>query len=210
MTADVAMQRYLKYKRAGRCTSCGSRDLATSTRCEKCRARAAEAQAKRRAKSHAERVADGMCITCRRPHDGTTKECGACLSAHYARQKVLFRKRWSAGACRCGQLAVAKKYCLDCWFKNMANAHLRAKHFDVQLRQLWRKQNGKCAYTGLDLVPGENASLDHIVPRARGGADCIENLQWVTYEVNMAKRALSHAQFIDMCRVIAKRFTTEA
>ncbi len=50
-----------------------------------------------------------------------------------------------------------------------------------------RERDGnRCQYTGKALRP-EQGSLDHILPRSRGGADSWENLVWADKEVNARK-----------------------
>jgi 5-methylcytosine-specific restriction endonuclease McrA len=50
-----------------------------------------------------------------------------------------------------------------------------------------RERDGnRCQYTGKLLHPNEG-SLDHVVPRSRGGADSWENLVWSAKEVNQRK-----------------------
>lgn len=48
-----------------------------------------------------------------------------------------------------------------------------------QIRNQFQKQNFKCAITGEQLTP-ENASADHRIPIAKGGANTIDNIQMVT------------------------------
>ena len=43
-----------------------------------------------------------------------------------------------------------------------------------------------CQYTGRVLRP-DKGSLDHVVPRSRGGKDAWENLVWSAKEVNQLK-----------------------
>lgn len=57
-------------------------------------------------------------------------------------------------------------------------------------------------YSGRRLVPGQNASLDHLVPRSRGGTDTLENLQWVDLKVNLMKTDLMHDEFLALCAQI--------
>lgn len=71
----------------------------------------------------------------------------------------------------------------------------RASH--IELAKLWKAQRGLCALTGAKL--DRSAELDHIVPKTRGGQDNIENLRWVTHEVNFAKRDLTDHEFIALC-----------
>lgn len=73
------------------------------------------------------------------------------------------------------------------------------------LRSLWDEQQGKCAVTGEKLVPGVNASLDHIVPVSRGGTSEKGNLRWVTSTINHMKWDLTDDEFMAMCTQIAHR-----
>ena len=50
-----------------------------------------------------------------------------------------------------------------------------------------RERDGnRCQYTG-ELLKPEEGSLDHVVPRSRGGADAWENLVWSSKAVNTKK-----------------------
>ena len=50
-----------------------------------------------------------------------------------------------------------------------------------------RERDGnRCQYTGRELRP-EEGSLDHVVPRSRGGKDAWENLVWSSKDVNARK-----------------------
>jgi 5-methylcytosine-specific restriction endonuclease McrA len=71
-----------------------------------------------------------------------------------------------------------------------------------ELASLWKRQRGKCAMTGRRLNR-DNAHLDHIVPKVKGGSSFIENLRWVHKDVNHAKRDLLDADFVQMCREVA-------
>lgn len=64
--------------------------------------------------------------------------------------------------------------------------------------RLWKVQRGRCGITGRRLNR-ENAQVDHIVAKARGGSDSITNLRWVCAEANLAKRDLSDAEFLALC-----------
>jgi 5-methylcytosine-specific restriction endonuclease McrA len=66
------------------------------------------------------------------------------------------------------------------------------------LASLWRRQRGLCALTG-DRLTRDNAEVDHILPKARGGDDSVANLRWTTRAVNRAKRDATDAEFAEMC-----------
>ena len=53
-------------------------------------------------------------------------------------------------------------------------------------RTIRERDGNRCNYTGRVLRPDEG-SLDHVVPRPRGGKDAWENLVWSAKEVNQRK-----------------------
>jgi 5-methylcytosine-specific restriction endonuclease McrA len=53
-------------------------------------------------------------------------------------------------------------------------------------RAVRERDGNRCQYTGRLLRPDEG-SLDHVVPRSRGGKDAWENLVWSAKEVNQKK-----------------------
>ena len=53
-------------------------------------------------------------------------------------------------------------------------------------RTIRERDGNRCQYTGRMLRPHEG-SLDHVVPRSRGGKDAWENLVWSAKEVNQRK-----------------------
>lgn len=150
----------------------------------------------------------GLCSNCGGPRDAQGKLCAACLA--YFRERLSQRK--ASGLCvRCGYGAKATVgvMCRRCWFKKMAAdcANARGPANDVLadgLETLWEKQRGLCALTGVEIVPGETASLDHILPRSRGGTDDLKNLQWVEFHINIAKRDLTPTEFVQLCRRVAR------
>jgi hypothetical protein len=66
-----------------------------------------------------------------------------------------------------------------------------------ELAALWKAQHGICALTGRRL--DRTAQLDHKQPKAKGGGDGIDNLQWVCAAANLAKRDLTDADFVALC-----------
>jgi hypothetical protein len=76
--------------------------------------------------------------------------------------------------------------------------------------ELYKKQNGRCALTGIKLTLAQNskewksrvqtASLDRIDP-SKGYIE--GNLQWTHKKVNQLKSNFSQEEFIDLCVLIA-------
>lgn len=68
----------------------------------------------------------------------------------------------------------------------------------LKVVKLYARQHGKCPYTGLPLYPfveQNMVSIDHIIPRAKGGTDRDENLCLVPMWVNTFKADMSVADF---------------
>jgi 5-methylcytosine-specific restriction endonuclease McrA len=53
-------------------------------------------------------------------------------------------------------------------------------------KSIRERDGNRCQYTGRPLRPDEG-SLDHVLPRSRGGADSWENLVWAAKDVNQRK-----------------------
>jgi 5-methylcytosine-specific restriction endonuclease McrA len=56
----------------------------------------------------------------------------------------------------------------------------------LSAKNIRERDGNRCQYTGVLLRPDEG-SLDHVVPRSRGGADSWENLVWSAKDVNQRK-----------------------
>jgi len=65
-------------------------------------------------------------------------------------------------------------------------ARVPRKRPKLSARAIRERDGNRCQYTGRLLHPDEG-SLDHVVPRSRGGPDTWENLVWSAKEVNQRK-----------------------
>ena len=101
---------------------------------------------------------------------------------------------------------------------NRFKIHAKKRHilFDLTIEDAWNifeKQNGECALSGIKLeLPTDyrynwftrsNASIDRIDSNKGYSLD---NVQWVTKKINMMKQANSQSEFIEMCKLVAKKF----
>ena len=71
-----------------------------------------------------------------------------------------------------------------------------------KIKALLNSQHFRCAMSGRELTP-ETASLDHIVPIARGGTHSIDNVQILQWQVNSAKGTMDAEEFLAMCFDVA-------
>lgn len=65
-------------------------------------------------------------------------------------------------------------------------AKVPKKRPKLSARNIRERDGNRCQYSGRLLHPAEG-SLDHVVPRSRGGADTWENLVWSAKDVNQRK-----------------------
>ena len=71
----------------------------------------------------------------------------------------------------------------------------------LSTRTIRERDGNRCQYTGRVLALDEG-SLDHVVPRSRGGRDSWENLVWSAKEVNQRKAdRLPHEAGLKLLRV---------
>lgn len=91
------------------------------------------------------------------------------------------------------------------WFKNVGVPHGIGNKKGIELlRSLWLEQGGLCAVTGERLVPGSTASIDHIIPKSKGGTSERGNLRWVLLRINQAKWDMTHDEFVAVCRQVVR------
>jgi 5-methylcytosine-specific restriction endonuclease McrA len=83
--------------------------------------------------------------------------------------------RTAHGAIRVPTVIVAVNY-----------ARVPKKRPKLNAKNIRERDGNRCQYTGRVLHPDEG-SLDHVVPRSRGGVDSWENLVWSAKDVNQRK-----------------------
>lgn len=182
----------------GLCQQCSTgKALPGLTYCSVCR----EAQVQSSAASTQRRLAAGLCRDCSKPRDLKGPRCSDCLE----RLRNKYKYDVEHGICvHCASPATAGAFCLGHWFKNIGHAYgLNKKNGGLALiRQIWEEQQGLCAVTGRTLIPGVNASLDHITPLSKGGTHVKENLRWVLLKINHMKWDMTNEEFIESCREV--------
>ena len=124
------------------------------------------------------------------------------------RRQITQKQKWiESGLCeRCGNTKSKShvKCCNKCYLKGTASKTLkdRTRWREIGLKLI--EQNCRCVYSGRLLVLGVNTSLDHIVPRCKGGTHDANNLQWIDYAINIMKSGLTEDEFLGFIRDIAK------
>lgn len=120
---------------------------------------------------------------------------------------IKFRNKIPVGMCVAAlyckkEQAGKSKYCLEHWIRSIARKYSEDKNrqesFDtVALLELWQKQNGCCAITGIPLIPGSTATIDHVLPVSKGGTNEVSNLRFVHYAVNLFKKDSTDSELVN-------------
>ncbi len=93
------------------------------------------------------------------------------------------------------------RYCETCIYKIKAKYHLGDRKLWHLIRNLMEKQSHRCAISGVP-IDLSNCDVDHIIPKAKGGMNIIDNLQVVNRVVNRMKGDLSMEELLTWMRAI--------
>lgn len=114
--------------------------------------------------------------------------------------KELRKKYKVLGLCvTCGSelMENSNTFCETCWLKRTSFNNLGSVQHWVFLKELFEQQGCKCYYTGLDLVLGVNASIDHIKPRSKYPelTNDPSNVCWCDRSINRQKADRGQDEF---------------
>ncbi len=190
--------KYSMFKRrtdVGLCGACGK--PSKKTNCKEC----VDKRTIWKRKKRDEHVAAGLCGD---PSCTIIPTLGKILcEEHLDKKRAATKQKKIDGICYgCVRPSMYNNYCEECWFKHTSESNFGTVKYAGSLKYLIESQNYTCAYTGEKLIPGKNASIDHIFPKSRGGSDENTNLQWTTTLVNRVKYTLTHDEFIEFCKHI--------
>lgn len=196
-------------RKAGICRYCVNAVIPGKIYCQDCRDKQSiELKTKRIA-----RVSSGTCAECDQAPLPNLKLCKKHRDQDYterAKRKKLYEASGLCGNCGKAEPITQpdrkKKVCEICYLKPLARIHLGATGRWQELRDLFSRQS-VCPYTGIQLVLGSNASVDHIVPRSVGGLNELSNLQFVynsgSFDVNSMKGYMRDSEFRQAIKLMA-------
>lgn len=199
-------KRKAEVKASGRCVNCGFPWSGLTKNCDSCKIKTREKWNKR--------AGSECCARCAGPRDTRRKACSKCLVLMRDasnRRRDIFAKDGCCVQCGKKRDLPAGLYCSEHLLRNQARRWLGSPNRWTELRDMLASQENRCAYSGEELTLGGNASIDHKIPRSRGGSDIrdIDNLQWVDWKMNRAKTDMTHDEFVSMCRLVSDRFIPE-
>lgn len=146
----------------------------------------------------------GTCNCCTEPTAPGRKQCERHLSMAregLRRRQVDAARNGRCTSCACKAAAFGSR-CERCWWMRLGSVYLGRGARHVELKALLDAQGGRCAISGRQIMPGVNGSVDHIVPRSKGGKNEISNLRWVERDANYYRGNMSDDDLIQLCRDI--------
>lgn len=208
----------------GECVKCGHklRSNAVYRSCDKCRHKLRLLQRHRK-----QACADnGLCFACGKNllMDGF-KRCRECIDKSRRQEdkrKLVLAEKGLCENCGiepclptsersyAGIGCVARnvsRTCRICYLKRIAGLYLGTSRRYGELLDIFETQGGRCAYTGVTLAIGDNASVDHKMPISRFPdlAGDTNNFEWITIQVNLMKRDCTKEEFLAIIRQISER-----
>ena len=129
---------------------------------------------------------------------------------HNKQQREQKANRNKKGLCRhcLNERIKNSTMCEKHWYEDISARHFKTTKYGEFLKNLADRQKYKCAYTDEILIPATNMSLDHITSNHDDSSkkEDLNNVQWVTKDINLIKNKLSHQSFIDLCKYIYEKF----
>ena len=140
------------------------------------------------------------------------KPCPECGVLIYRRSRLC---RTCTGKKVAGTIVIRDEYSGFRTFITRAKRRNKLVNLSVSdVLDVWKRQYGKCAYSGVDLkLPSykkkndsiHTASLDRIdssLPYTK------DNIQFVSISINLMKAELTHNQTVELCKIIANHWTS--
>ena len=199
-----AQNRRKQMKDNGICSKCEKRPIAVGkTKCQTCLDKQSH-ENKKRAK---DREKSYLCKQgCGTVAQAGRKLCTVCIMKHLDAMQATAQSRISQGLCvHCGKYKnTGKLHCEGCYLKTTSYSHFKDKSHASELKTIFVQQYGRCPYTKKLLTLGLDTSLDHKIPQSKGGANTMENLQWVYEPINAMKNELTEKEFLKLVEMVYK------
>lgn len=204
---------------AGLCKDCGKPrgEDGTTIWCRTCANARAKYATKRKDRLRKEWDAANLCYGCGAPRDNETIQCTSCRDKQNERGRgyaaVRRQIHMAQGACKtCGKERYHESnYCRMHFIENIARKYGVPMSLYEALLQKLEAANFTCFYTGIQIVPGRNACVDHLYSRS-GHPDklsSLDNLVWCDKWINRMKGYMSYQDFISLCQTIVNRATVQ-
>lgn len=125
---------------------------------------------------------------------GFRSECKPCFNQIDRKRRI---NKLAANTCRyCSEQRIkGSSYCLFHSVKlNCRQSNIPESLIPELILKL-QEQNYSCFYTGRLLIPGNNLTIDHVIPVSKGGDNSLDNLVWCDTAVNRLKSCTSVEDF---------------
>lgn len=194
----------------GECKDCGAKrgDDGTTVFCRSCANRSSVNASNRNKRLRLERKGNkNACYLCgKEKADDNFSTCEECRE-----KSKIYRKnnadrikliKFESGSCKACSKPAMKNRCKSCWTQDILRKHKIAPSLWETFWNMLENQDFKCFYTGIEITPEVNASLDHVVPKVKGGTNDLDNLVWCDRKINSFKNDNDYTSLINICQLI--------
>lgn len=140
---------------------------------------------------------------------GEVATCG--INCPYCKRHKFYNKKYRGDYIIPEHIKISRKH----WNRIMKNADMRGLEFSISIEDAWElflKQEGRCALTGLP-ISTINGYKDHFKLRNAASLDRIDsskgytkdNIQWLHKDINMMKYMFSTEYFVELCECVVNK-----
>lgn len=148
----------------------------------------------------------GVCKTCgiEMPVTSYKAYCAKCnkkknddLNKYYRERKNKFKEQGLCTYCGKNRNLEHSQFCYECYFAQTSFRVFKTREHKKMLQQKWEEQEGKCYYSGIKMILGKTASIEHKTPKSRCLTfNDIENITWTLKSINTFKLTMLESEFL--------------
>ena len=152
--------------------------------------------------------AQGLCLMCSNQARQGRSRCQTCEDRRTeldAKRRLKAIREGMCYECRKAEAMSWHKLCALCYCQSVSanRLNVNTKRSGQCLLDKFHGQGGRCAISGAEMILGKDCDLDHVIPTSRGGANTIENTQWVLSACNRMKdNLLEENEFLPLIEKI--------
>jgi hypothetical protein len=162
-------------------------------------------------KRYREAVANRICVECGITSTADTVQCRPCAHklAARRRERLASKRPDECVDLRCAEPRIpGNTMCKIHVMIGMAKRHFGKESDWPNLVMMMEEQRGRCYFTGDSIEFGVNASLEHILPKARFPERRRDptNFALADLRVNKSKGDMTEWEFVSMCMRVVDRY----
>ena len=198
----------------GLCKDCGEKRGLSGTKvhCRACANKAVERATKRKTKLRKLYKPLDVCNQCGGPindkqHNKLCEKCRGLArkkAAEYSAKRRATHPR--LGLCvKCSREIIGEsRYCKYHWLEMLRKCGIKKREDRDKIFNKLEEQEYRCFFTDIELIPGKNATVDHLNPKSKHPEleSDIDNIVWCDKRINLMKGDFTYDEFISTCKTV--------